>query len=100
MGRCELVKRAIEILNKAKNTNFIIENIYTDKDGGVHFTLTLPNGFKSSWGYPDVWFDPEHTLSDAVRDNLESIPENLSSEEKIIAKLIIYFWSIRNSHCN
>ena len=91
MDRCELVKKAIEILNTAKHTNYIIEDVHMAKDGAVHFTLTLPNGFKSYWGYPPKWFDPDHELSFAVRDNLDKLPKDLDDEGKILAKLILYF---------
>lgn len=74
MSRAELVKLAVDILNKAKGVNFKVENLKETSNGGVNFTMTYPNGFKSDWGFQNDWFNPEHKNSQAVVDVLKDIP--------------------------
>ena len=94
--RIELVKQAVDILNKTKGINFELADLEETTGGAVMFTMTYPSGFKSYWGFPDSWFDPEHDNSDAVKKVLKDIPADWTVEQKIIAKMMAYLWSVRN----
>ena len=45
--RIELVKQAVEILNKTKGINFELADLEELSGGMVMFTMTYPSGFKS-----------------------------------------------------
>lgn len=94
--RIDLVKKAVDIINKTKGVNFELADLEETTDGEVVFTMTYPNGFRQSWGFPDSWFDPEHKHSDAVVNILENIPADWNADQKVIAKMMAYLWSIRN----
>ena len=94
--RVELVKQAVETLNKAKGVNFELADVEETKYGDVMFTMTYPTGAKNYWGFPDSWFDPEHAHSDVVVKILKNIPADWTAEQKIIAKMMAYIWSVRN----
>lgn len=95
MSRAELVKLAVDILNKTKGVNFELADV-EEKRGEVFFTMTNNSGFKSHWGFPDSWFDPEHDNSDAVKKVLKDIPADWTAEQKIVAKMMAYLWSVRD----
>ena len=94
--RIDLVKKAVDILNKSKGINFEVTDLIERPNGEVTFTMTYPNGFKQSWGFPDAWFDPEHKHSDAVVKILKNIPADWTADQKVIAKMMAYLWSVRN----
>ena len=95
-ARIELVKLAVETLNKAKGVKFELANLEETSYGDVTFTMTYPNGHTHSWGFPDSWFNPEHEHSDAVINILKQIPANWTAEQKIVAKMMAYLWSVRD----
>ena len=94
--RIDLVKQAVETLNKAKGVNFKLADLQERPNGDVMFTMTYPNGTKNYWGFPDSWFNPEHEHSDAVMKILKQIPKNFTADQKVIAKMIAYIWSVRD----
>ena len=95
-ARIDLVKLAVDTLNKAKGVNFELADLQERPNGDVIFTMTYPNGAKNYWGFPDSWFNPEHELSDAVIKILKQIPKNFTAEQKIVAKMMAYIWSVRD----
>lgn len=46
-ARIELVKKAVDTLNKAKGVNFELADLEERPDGDVMFTMTYPNGSKN-----------------------------------------------------
>ena len=62
------------------------------------FTMTYPTGAIHHWGFPDGWFNPEHKYSNAVVKILKNIPANWTAEQKIVAKMMAYIWSIRDEY--
>lgn len=95
-ARIELVKQAVETLNKAKGVNFELVDLQERPSGDVMFTMTYPNGNTHYWGFPDSWFNPEHEHSDAVIKILKQIPKNFTAEQKVVAKMMAYIWSVRD----
>ena len=100
MTELDLFTKAIETLNKVKNTNIKIFTLGKHGGDGVDAALHFhKDNYGRSLHFSSAWFDPNEFDLVIVRDKLK-LAGNETNEEKIIIKLMcyIYYWAKREGH--
>jgi len=95
MDKIEIVKKAVEVLNKAKNINYVINSIYEDSYYGVVIDLTWPSGHKQFLSFSDKWFEPDWDCKYISWYYKDKIPQDADDETKVIMRLIAHLWEER-----
>ena len=57
MDKCEIVKKAVEILNRVKGTNWQLSDVIEESSGEVSCFATFPSGHTQELGFVKPWFE-------------------------------------------
>ena len=92
MDRIEVVKKAVEILNKAKGTNFKVANLRADRHG-VTCDCTGDGGYQQSLNWSPAWFAEDKNIESALpisSRTAERIKEEPNPESKAIMRIMAW----------
>ena len=92
MDRIEVVKKAVEILNKAKGTNFKVANF---RAGQLLVTCdcTWDSGYQQSLNWSPDWFAEDKNIESALpisSKTAERIKEEPNPENKAIMRIMAW----------
>ena len=92
MDRIEVVKKAVEILNKAKGTNFKVANFRADQRV-VTCDCTWDSGYQQSLNWTSAWFAEDENAESALpisSKTAERIKEEPNTENKAIMRIMAW----------
>ena len=92
MDRIEVVKKAVEILNKAKGTNFKVANFRADQRV-VTCDCTWDSGYQQSLNWSPDWFAEYENVEPALpisSKTAERIKEEPNPESKAIMRIMAW----------
>lgn len=100
----EIFQKAIETLNKTKDTDIKIYSVLNreqkDDSKGVNVEIIFKDGYRRSFGFNEAWYDPNNFNLMTIDKKIGSRPSGITDDEAVIMKIMcwVYYWAKNNGH--